>query len=202
MGTATSVSHTDAAGVDDHSATHEAGEWHVSMAADDGFDFGGDSGEDFVPARIGGVDQDDVVVGARSCVTEQGWAEAFYCQVQRQRQGFEDGDILIRDGLRGEFRDGVWHFGAAAAPVFDQFAIGVANEPFHAVTEGEQAVHDLVRLRAGGDVAQGDDAVGGADCGVREDGIEGGEDAVDVGEDGDFHEGVRWVLVGGSGVND
>ncbi|GAA3311010.1 hypothetical protein GCM10020295_79620 [Streptomyces cinereospinus] len=70
------------------------------------------------------------------------------------------------------------------AAVFEEFTVGVAADPDDAVAETDQQVEDLGRLRAGGDVAGQHDAIGGAYFWFGEHGLQGGQDSVDVGQDG------------------
>jgi hypothetical protein len=70
----------------------------------------------------------------------------------------------------------------------DDLAVRVAAERQDAAGETHQAVQRLARPGTGGQVARQDDRIRPFPGDVREDGIEGGEVAVEIGEDGDAPE--------------
>jgi hypothetical protein len=82
-------------------------------------------------------------------------------------------------------RDRVGHVIGLAAGQFDQFPVGVAAHPGDPVAQPEQPVEHLDRLGPGRDVSGEHDAVRAADVRLGQHRLEGGQHAVDVGQDSD-----------------
>ncbi|MFF4232396.1 hypothetical protein [Streptomyces sp. NPDC001820] len=86
--------------------------------------------------------------------------------------------------LGGPGGDWVWDGVALAAAVSEEFAVGIPPDPGDAIAERGQQAQYLGRLRAGCDVAGEYDAVRSAYLWFVEHRLQGGQDSVNVRQDG------------------